>query len=68
VPPDQALRFAEAMRQVGAKATLVLIDGLGHGYSLRPTVMRQLHNALDAALLFLVGSSFSEATKKTTRS
>jgi hypothetical protein len=56
------------MRQVGAKATLVLIDGLGHGYSLRPTVMRQLHNALDAALLFLVGSSFSEATKKTTRS
>jgi acetyl esterase/lipase len=68
VPPDQALRFAEAMRKVGAKATLVLIDGLGHGYSLRPTVMRQLHNALDAALLFLVGSSFSEATKKTTRS
>jgi len=53
VPPDQAIRFVEEMRKVGAKAHLVLIEGLGHGYSLRPTIMRQLHNALEAALQFL---------------
>lgn len=55
VPPDQAIRFAEAMRAAGAKATLVLLDGLGHGYSLHPRVMRQLHNAMDEALRFLMG-------------
>ncbi len=54
VPPDQAIRFAEAMRKVGAKVTLVLIDGLGHGYSVRPKVMNQLHNALDEAVRFLL--------------
>jgi len=53
VPADQAIRFAEAMRQVGAKVTLVLIEGLGHGYSLRPKIMRQLNNALDEAVRFL---------------
>ena len=53
VPADQAIRFAEAMRQVGAKVTLVLIEGLGHGYSLRPRIMRQLNNALDEAIRFL---------------
>ncbi len=54
VPVDQALRFAEAMQKVGAKATLVLIDGLGHGYSLRPRLMRQLHEALNEAFHFLL--------------
>ncbi len=54
VPPDQAIRFVEAMRKAGAKATLVLIEGLGHGYSLRPSLMRQLNNALDAAVNFLL--------------
>ncbi len=54
VPPDQAIQFAEAMRKVGGKVTLVLIDGLGHGYSLRPKVMSQLHNALDEAVRFLM--------------
>jgi len=53
VPADQAIRFAEAMRQVGVKVTLVLIEGLGHGYSLRPRIMRQLNNALDEAVRFL---------------
>ncbi|GBC97745.1 Monoterpene epsilon-lactone hydrolase [bacterium HR17] len=53
VPPDQATRFADALRAVGVPVTLVLINGLGHGYSLRPTIMRQLHNALEAALQFL---------------
>lgn len=56
VPPDQAIRFAEAMRRAGAKATVVLIEGLGHGYSLRPQIMRQLHNALDEAVRFLATS------------
>ncbi len=55
VPPDQALRFAEKMRAAGAKVTLVLLDGLGHGYSLRPQVIRQLHNAMDEAFRFLTG-------------
>jgi acetyl esterase/lipase len=41
------------LRAVGVPVTLVLINGLGHGYSLRPTIMRQLHNALEAALQFL---------------
>lgn len=53
VPVDQAIRFAEAMRRVGAKVTLVLIEGLGHGYSLRPHIMRQLNNAFDEAVRFL---------------
>ena len=53
VPADQAIRFAEAMRRVGAKVTLVLIEGLGHGYSFRPRIMRQLHNAFDEAVRFL---------------
>lgn len=51
---DQAIRFAEAMRRAGGKATLVLIDGLGHGYSLRPHIMRQFHNALEEAVKFLM--------------
>jgi len=55
VPPDQAVRFAEAVRQVGAKVTLALIDGLGHGYSFRPALMRQLHDAFYAAFQFLKG-------------
>ncbi|MCS7264419.1 MAG: alpha/beta hydrolase [Armatimonadetes bacterium] len=54
VPTDQAIRFADAMRKVGAKVTLVLIDGLGHGYSIRPQIMHQLHNALDEAVKFLM--------------
>ncbi len=54
VPPDQAIRFAEAVRKAGGKVTLVLIDGLGHGYSLRPQIMRQLHNALEEAVRFLM--------------
>ncbi len=54
VPPDQAIRFAEAMRKEGAKVTLVLIDSLGHGYSIRPRIMHQLHNALDEAVRFLL--------------
>ncbi len=54
VPVDQAIRFAEAMRKAGGKVTLVLIDGLGHGYSLRPHIMRQLHNALEEAVRFLM--------------
>ncbi len=53
VPVDQAKRFVEAMQRVGAKVTLVLIDGLGHGYSLRPRIMSQLHTALDEAIRFL---------------
>ncbi|MCX7967876.1 MAG: alpha/beta hydrolase [Armatimonadetes bacterium] len=54
VPADQAIRFAEAMRRAGGKVTLVLIDGLGHGYSLRPNIMRQFHNALEEAVKFLM--------------
>lgn len=54
VPADQAIRFADAMRKVGGKVTLVLIDGLGHGYSIRPQIMRQLHNALEEAVNFLL--------------
>lgn len=54
VPADQAIRFAEAMRKVGGKVTLILIDGLGHGYSLRPHIMGQLHNALEEAVKFLM--------------
>ncbi|MGQ9462255.1 MAG: alpha/beta hydrolase [Candidatus Fervidibacter sp.] len=53
VPVDQAIRFAEAMRKEGAKVTLVLIEGLGHGYSLRPKIMNQLNNALEEAIRFL---------------
>ncbi|MCS7193105.1 MAG: alpha/beta hydrolase [Armatimonadetes bacterium] len=54
VPPEQAIHFANAMQKVGGKVTLVLIDGLGHGYSLRPQIMHQLHNALDEAMKFLM--------------
>ncbi|MCS7223245.1 MAG: alpha/beta hydrolase [Armatimonadetes bacterium] len=53
VPADQAVRFAQALTKVGGQVHLRLVDGMGHGISLKPAVIRELRRVLLEALDFL---------------
>jgi acetyl esterase/lipase len=52
VPPSQARRFAERLSAVGARADLVILEGLGHGGPGwdRPAVLDRVDRFLDATL------------------